>query len=379
MSTPRSLRMSHRIRQATVRTARGSFAALCADPAGGLGDRQPALLVPGYTGSKEDFLAVLESLVAAGRTVTAIDMRGQYESGQASDRSGYVLDALAADVVALATAVAGDFGRVHLLGHSFGGLVARQAALAAPTAFLSLTLLGSGPSAIGGMRARVLRTLLDHLRPAGDDKEQLGTMIAAVWETQMRPQAQAEGAPPEIIDFLRARAVGSCPLGLAEMARQLLTCPDLTAHLAAAATFPILVSYGENDDAWPPDVQDLMAKRLHAERVCIPGAAHSPAVEAPETTAAMLTTFWNHAESARLSCYRRPLVLREPVPWPFARRGPLAFRAMRAVVAPCAPQSWPWWKHGVAAVGGIFTGSEPLVCLCALARDVLGSAQLPVQ
>jgi len=30
--------------------------------------------------------------------------------------------------------------------------------------------------------------------------------------------------------------------------------------------------------------------------VCIPGAAHSPAVEAPETTAAMLTAFWNHAE-----------------------------------------------------------------------------------
>ncbi|HUC57551.1 MAG TPA: alpha/beta hydrolase, partial [Streptosporangiaceae bacterium] len=45
--------------------------------------------------------------------------------------------------------------------------------------------------------------------------------------------------------------------------------------------------------------QEMMAKRLGAERVCIPGAAHSPAVEAPETTAAMLTTFWNHAESPR--------------------------------------------------------------------------------
>ena len=83
------------------------------------------------------------------------------------------------------------------------------------------------------------------------------------------------------------------------MARHLLSCADLTADLAAVATLPKLVSYGENDDAWPPDVQDLMAKRLGAERVCIPGAAHSPAVEAPETTAAMLTAFWNQAESAR--------------------------------------------------------------------------------
>jgi pimeloyl-ACP methyl ester carboxylesterase len=288
--------MSQRIRQATVRTARGTFAALCADPAGGVGDRQAALLVPGYTGSKEDFLAVLESVAAAGRAVTAIDMRGQYESDLAADRSGYRLDQLAHDVVAVAAAVAGDSGRVHLLGHSFGGLVARHAALTTPGAFLSLTLLGSGPGAIGGMRAQVLRDLLDHLSPAGDDVDLLGSMIAAVWDSQMRPQAEAEGAPPEIIEFLRSRAVLSCPLGLSEMAAQLLTCPDLTDDLATTASFPILVSYGENDDAWPPEVQDLMAKRLGAERVCLPGAAHSPAVEAPETTAAMLTMFWNHAE-----------------------------------------------------------------------------------
>jgi len=90
----------------------------------------------------------------------------------------------------------------------------------------------------------------------------------------------------------------SCPLGLAEMAKHLLDCPDRTDDLAALERLPKLVSYGENDDAWPPDVQDVMAKRLGAERVCIPGAAHSPAVEAPETTAAMLTSFWNRAESA---------------------------------------------------------------------------------
>ncbi|MDA8324351.1 MAG: alpha/beta hydrolase, partial [Actinomycetota bacterium] len=59
----------------------------------------------------------------------------------------------------------------------------------------------------------------------------------------------------------------------------------------------MLVSYGEHDDAWPPAVQDAMARRLDAERVCIPGAAHSPAVEAPETTAAMLTAFWNRSEA----------------------------------------------------------------------------------
>ncbi len=298
MSTPRSLHRPARVKTTTIHTARGPFAALCADPAGG-GERQPALLVPGYTGSKEDFLAVLESLAAAGRAVVAIDLRGQYESAAAPGRTGYQLDQLANDLIWVAAAIAGDSGRVHLLGHSFGGLVARQAAIAAPTAFLSLTLLGSGPGTISGERAQVLRDVLAYTEPAGDDVAQLGAMVSEIWESQLKPQAVADGTAPEIIEFLAKRNLSSCPLGLVSMAGILLDCPDRTAELAGLANFPMLVSYGENDDAWPPDVQELMAKRLGAERVCIPGAAHSPAVEAPETTAAMLTSFWNQAESAR--------------------------------------------------------------------------------
>jgi pimeloyl-ACP methyl ester carboxylesterase len=225
-------------------------------------------------------------------------MRGQYQSGPASTRAGYELDQLAHDLVAVANALATDAGQVHLLGHSFGGLIARQATLAAPTAFLSLTLLGSGPGTIGGVRAQTLRELLDFLEPAGHDTELLGSMISQIWHGQLRPQAEAEGTPGEIIDFLAERSLLSCPLGLAEMARHLLNCPDRTDDLAALEHLPKLVSYGENDDAWSPDVQNVMAMRLGAERVCIPGAAHSPAVEAPETTAAMLTGFWNQAESA---------------------------------------------------------------------------------
>ncbi|MGI9008960.1 MAG: alpha/beta fold hydrolase [Streptosporangiaceae bacterium] len=299
MSTPRSLKLPPPVTPVSIRTPRGSFAALRAEPASGVTEREPALLVPGYTGSKEDFLAVLESLAGPGRRVVAIDMRGQYQSAPALTKAGYALDELAADLVALATAIGGDRGRVHLLGHSFGGLIARQATLSAPTAFWSLTLLGSGPAAIGGVRAQTLRQLLDYLDPAGHDVERLGEMIGQMWHGQLRPQAEAEGTPAEIIDFLAERALLSCPLGLAEMARHLLGFPDRTAELAALERLPKLVSYGENDDAWPPDVQDMMAKRLGAERICIPGAAHSPAVEAPETTAGMLTAFWNEAESAR--------------------------------------------------------------------------------
>jgi pimeloyl-ACP methyl ester carboxylesterase len=298
VSTPRSLRIPPLVKQHVIDTARGTFAALSAVPPSGVAERQPALLVPGYTGSKEDFLSILESLAAGQRAVTAIDMRGQYHSAPAMNQDGYAFDALGSDLLAVASTMSQDGGAVHLLGHSFGGLVAQHATLASPCAFASLTLLCSGPGTIGGDRAQVLRDLLDFLEPAGTDVKLLGPLIDQVWHGQLKPQALADGTPAEIIVFLAERAALSCPLGLAEMARHLLNCPDRTTELAALEELPKLVSYGENDDAWPPEVQDLMAKRLGAERICIPGAAHSPAVEAPETTAAMLTAFWNQAESS---------------------------------------------------------------------------------
>ena len=54
--------------------------------------------------------------------------------------------------------------------------------------------------------------------------------------------------------------------------------------------------YGEDDNSWSPAAQEAMARRLAARRVCIPAASHSPAVEAPATTAGALTQFWDAAE-----------------------------------------------------------------------------------
>ena len=310
--------MPYRVRPATVTTERGAFAALEAQPGHGVCERRPALLVPGFTGSKEDFLPVLEPLAAADRTVIAMDLRGQYQSPQAPGRSGYAPGELAADVLAVADAVSRDSAAsetgplgsagVHLVGHSMGGLIAREAALRQTGRVLSLTLLSSGPGAIGGDRAAVLRELLSVLDPhdgrEGDDREQLSAIVDQVWQLRLEPLARAEGTDEAIITFLCERTHQTCPVGLIVMARYLLTCPDRTDELARLSrppdpALPVMVIYGENDDAWPPAVQQRMARRLQAERSCIPGAAHSPAVEAPDTTARALTTFWNAAERRR--------------------------------------------------------------------------------
>jgi len=301
VSAPRTLRLPDGVSRLTVETARGRFAALEALPAAGVAERQPALLIPGYTGSKEDFLPVLGPLARAGRRVIAIDMRGQYESPAAADADGYSLPALAADVAMIADTLGGHDGaansgtsHIHLLGHSFGGLVARELLLAQAARIGSLTLMSSGPGALTGPRAAVLRAVLSELGPATPDG--LAAEVKRLWDTQLEPAAIADGTPADVIDFLRTRMLRSCPTGLWSMGHGLLGCPDRTSALATMGA-SLLVVYGENDDAWAPSVQDEMAHQLGAQRVCIPGAAHSPAVEAPETVASTLTTFWNSVET----------------------------------------------------------------------------------
>jgi pimeloyl-ACP methyl ester carboxylesterase len=293
------------------------FAALEALPATGVCERQPALLVPGFTGSKEDYISVLVQLAAAGRRVAAIDMRGQYESPGTSATDGYGLPALAADVALIAETIAAHHGGrrsqrgVHVLGHSFGGLVVRELALAGAAPVRSLTFMSSGPGALTGPRAVVLGAVLSRLR--GIAPVDLATEIERLWEGQLGPTAAADGVAPEVVAFLRARMLSNCPIGLRSMAETLLSCPDRTAALADRSPAPLLVIYGEDDDAWAPAVQEDMAHRLSAQRVCIPGAAHSPAVEAPETVASTLTSFWNKSEAREhLSAARAPLGARQP-------------------------------------------------------------------
>lgn len=285
MSTPRFLDLPPGVAPQKIETPQGTFAALEALPVSGVVERWPALLVPGLTGSKEDFIAVLMTLAQSGRRVVAIDLRGQYETPGPETPDAYTCPALGADVDLLAQVVGGG-DPVHLVGHSFGGLVAREAVIDGRTKFASFTLMGSGPGAIEGSRARNGKKIMEEIPALG---------LEHVWHHRLEPEALAADVSDEILAFLRKRLLTNSPTGLSRMAEEVLTMRDRTDELRQVE-IPTLVLYGEHDDGWPPDAQSEMAARLGAECVVVPGAVHSPAVEAPETTAAALVRFWNAAE-----------------------------------------------------------------------------------
>lgn len=288
MSTPRFLKLPAGVRRTDIASSRGTFAALEALPGSGVPERGPALLVPGYTGSKEDFIAILQTLARAGRRVVSIDMRGQYETPGSGDPADYTREALGRDISALLEALGPE--PVHLVGHSFGGLVTREAVLSDRVRPLSYTVMSSGPGAVSGPSADNARALMEALPQLGMEQ---------IWNIKLGPDYVAKGVPPEIVEFLKARSLGNGEAGMVAMAGELVSCPDRVEELAKQAAdteLSVLVLYGEDDDAWDPRVQAAMADRLGAARVVIPGAAHSPAVDAPETTATALNDFWSRVE-----------------------------------------------------------------------------------
>ena len=82
------------------------------------------LLVHGFGGAKEDFADHVQVL-ARDHTVVIFDHRGHGASDKPGSPAAYSLDRLATDTLQVADASGLDSFR--LLGHSMGGMVARQA------------------------------------------------------------------------------------------------------------------------------------------------------------------------------------------------------------------------------------------------------------
>ncbi|MGH3781553.1 MAG: alpha/beta fold hydrolase [Pseudonocardiaceae bacterium] len=258
------------------------LAALRAQPAEPLG--AVAVLVPGYTGSKEDFSALLNPLCSAGLSVLALDLPGQYESPGPGCEQDYYPDPLGRTVAALVAELAAGGDRVLLLGHSYGGLVCRSAVLAgAPVT--GLTLLDSGPGALPkGERRALIDATEPVLRTEGIETVQR-LLEARDWIAE----------PPELAALLRTRFLRSSTVGLLGMATGLRTEPDRVTELATAlrtGAIPCLVVFGESDDAWPVAVQRDMADRLGAAVAVIPDAAHSPSTDNPRALLDVLLPTW---------------------------------------------------------------------------------------
>jgi pimeloyl-ACP methyl ester carboxylesterase len=280
LANPYPVALPPSARRLTIDTRSGPLAALDARPSHDSPLRGLAVMVPGFTGSKEDFIPMLAPLVSAGFRVVCFDQRGQYESPGPAHANAYSMGAFAADLLTVIETV-GDGRTVHLLGHSFGGLVARRAVIARPAAVRSLTLLDSGPDGPSLSRSRMLGVLGWVIRLGG-------WRVLAAFIAGVRPR---RGGSAERLRWLRYRWAKTSRAGLVGMLGTLAAEPDLVADLEATAV-PVLVMYGNSDNNCSPTIQTDMARRLAARRKIIDDAGHTPNEDQPEVTAQNLVSFW---------------------------------------------------------------------------------------
>ncbi|WP_396656101.1 alpha/beta fold hydrolase [Microbacterium sp.] len=264
----------------TVAVPSGSLARVSLGPAEG----ERVVLVPGMTGSKEDFTLMLPLFAEAGYRAEAFDMAGQYESAAAGPehldppRRRYTLDLFVDDLIAIL-----DGGRTpaHVLGYSFAGTVAGAAAVRQPELFSTLTLLSAPP--LPGQALRGFKVLgpLSHAVP--------GRALGPLFISALRRNVHR--APRDRAQFVTARFAHTRASSVGDIMALMKRTPDLAPALRATG-IPLLVVTGTGD-VWPAEVHREFAERLGARALVLP-TGHSPCETAPhQLTQAMLALMRN--------------------------------------------------------------------------------------
>ena len=245
----------------------GRLARVTLGPGAGL----RVVLVPGMTGSKEDFTLMMPLLAAAGFRVESFDLAGQYESAAAGPENldppqrRYTQKLFVDDLLAVLET---DPRPAHVLGYSFAGTVAAAAATARPELVASLTLLSAPPLTGHALRGFKVLGPFSYVVPGRG----LGRpFIAALRHNVHR-------APRERAVFVTARFELTRPSSVADIMALMQRTPDPSRQLRAAG-IPILVATGAGD-VWRTSAHRAFAERLGARLLVLP-TGHSPCETAP--------------------------------------------------------------------------------------------------
>ncbi len=237
----------------------------------------PLLLLHGFTDSWQSFSRVAEALATRHRLIV-LDHRGHGDSDRPAH--GYHLDNFASDVLAVLDAF--ELAQVGLVGHSLGTSVALAAAIAAPTRFSRLALIGAASTWDRPEIHEFAAAVTDLPDPVPED------FVRAF-------QTSTTHAPvPEVFLSEVVRRSMQVPARVWREVIANLVTVTLSADLARI-TMPTQLLWGEYDGFAPRTTQDeLLAKLPHARLHCYANTGHAPHWECPEAVQRdLLATFAN--------------------------------------------------------------------------------------
>jgi pyruvate dehydrogenase E2 component (dihydrolipoamide acetyltransferase) len=225
---------------------------------------EPVVLLHGFGGDLNNWLFNVEAL-SGDRAVYSLDLPGHGGSSK---------DVGDGDLAALCGALRGfldsqGIEKVHLVGHSMGGLVAATVALEDPARVGSLTLVDSA-----GLGETI-------------DREYIEGFVAAEGRRDLKPVLQRLFADESLVtrqmvdDVLKYKRIDGVQPALRSLADHLFADGHQQHRVGdALGSFsgPVLVVWGEQDQVIP--VAHAEAAPAGAETKVLPGAGHSPHMEA---------------------------------------------------------------------------------------------------
>ncbi|AKA81347.1 acetoin dehydrogenase dihydrolipoyllysine-residue acetyltransferase subunit [Pseudomonas synxantha] len=231
----------------------------------------PLLLVHGFGGDLNNWLFNQPAL-AAERRVIALDLPGHGESGKALQTGD--AEELSQAVLALLDHLRLD--RVHLAGHSMGGLVSLTVARQAPARVASLTLIASA-----GLGAAINDDYLHGFTEANN-------------RNALKPQLVQLFSDPALVtrqmleDMLKFKRLEGVDQALKQLNAQLFEGGRQRLDLRnVVGQQPSLVIWGSDDAIIPAD----HAQGLEAQVEILPGQGHMVQLEAAEQVNQLIATF----------------------------------------------------------------------------------------
>jgi 3-oxoadipate enol-lactonase len=237
------------------------------------------LMLHGIGGGHLAFAPQIETFATAGYRAVAWDMPGY---GHSAPIEPYTFKGLAQSCIQLIEAL--QCGRVVLLGHSMGGMVAQEVVARRPELVSHLVLCGTSP-AFGKPDGEWQRDFVAQ-RTAPLDA---GRSMADLAETLV-PQMVGPGSLPEGVR-LATHCMGLVPAATYRRALECIVTFDRRSNLGNIHV-PTLLLAGEHDRNAPPAMMKKMAQEIPCSTYFeMKGIGHLQNLEAPDDFDGLVLNF----------------------------------------------------------------------------------------
>ncbi|MFQ6043186.1 MAG: proline iminopeptidase-family hydrolase [Candidatus Poribacteria bacterium] len=269
-------------------------------------NKLPLLCLHGGPGATHDYLEPLEAMAATGRRVIFYDQLGNGNSDHPSNPSMWTVSLFVEELGVMRHAL--GLERVHILGQSWGGMLAMEYALTQPAGLASLIVADSPVSMpqwvseANRLRAQlpseVQRILLEH-EAAGttDSSEYQEAMLIFYRRHVCRLDAWPDCLNRTFEKLMQNPEVYSTMNGPSEFhVTGVIKDWDIV-HRLGEICVPTLVISGRYDEATPAIAETVHRGIPGSERVLFENSSHTPHLEETERYMQVLTDFLYRVES----------------------------------------------------------------------------------